>query len=581
VIHLGINYGHNATIAVVRDGQLVFCQSEERFNRIKNSTGFPVRTLAYIHEHIAAPEEIASATLFQNTVFGYLWLEQHGFESIQYAEHLEPSTVEKGWRRKLVGTQIGWRLKHWRIARRERDAGLRAKAHEWYAKALGMAPDRVRYVDHHLSHTWSAVPNLSPAERHLVFTLDGWGDWCCATVSIVEDGQVRVLDRTDYRHSLGVYYSAVTALLGMKPNEHEFKVMGLAPYARPDYYEKLTRKLRELITVDGDGHWNSRVLPPLVYSALEEAARGFRFDNVAGAIQQLTEELILDWVHLWIERTGVRSIAVAGGVFMNVKACQRLAASSAIERMFVVPSAGDESCAVGAAFHGAKASEPGIPLVPMRDLYLGVAYSDGDAEAEFASSGAAERYEISRPENINAAVAALLAEDKVVARCSGRMEYGARALGNRSILANPSRMENLNFINEAIKSRDFWMPFTPSILAEDMPRYIRNHERIFAPYMCITFDSTQAAARDLVAAIHPRDRTVRPQCVLPDWNPEYHALITEFKRLTGIGGVLNTSFNLHGEPNVCSPKDALHTVDESGLEYLALGNFLLRKRSAR
>ena len=158
------------------------------------------------------------------------------------------------------------------------------------------------------------------------------------------------------------------------------------------------------------------------------------------------------------------------------------------------------------------------------------------------------------------------------------MEFGARALGNRSILANPSDFANLNIINEAIKSRDFWMPFTPSILEEAMPKYIKNHDRIFAPYMCITFDSTPEARKDLKAALHPKDFTVRPQCVLRDWNPDYYEIIKKFMDLTGIGGVLNTSFNLHGEPNVCSPADAIHTLDNSGLNYLAMGSFLLQKR---
>jgi carbamoyltransferase len=190
----------------------------------------------------------------------------------------------------------------------------------------------------------------------------------------------------------------------------------------------------------------------------------------------------------------------------------------------------------------------------------------------------AARCDVSQPGNINLTIAKLLAENKIVARCSGRMEFGARALGNRSILANPSDFTNLNTINEAIKCCDFWMPFTPSILEEEMPRYIQNHDRIFAPYMCITFDSTPEARRDLRAALHPKDFTVRPQCVIKAWNPDYHEIISEFKRLTGIGGVLNTSFNLHGEPNVCSPADAIHTLDNSGLNYLAMGSYLLSKR---
>ena len=176
-------------------------------------------------------------------------------------------------------------------------------------------------------------------------------------------------------------------------------------------------------------------------------------------------------------------------------------------------------------------------------------------------------------------MALLLSQNEVVARFDGRMEFGARALGNRSILANPSSFQNIELINSAIKNRDFWMPFTPSILEEDMSRYIVNSGKMEAPYMCITFDTTEEARKDIPAAIHPRDKTARPQCVIESWNPGYHKLISEFNRLTGIGAVLNTSFNLHGEPNVCSPEDAIHTIDSSGLKYLSIGPFLLSKNT--
>jgi carbamoyltransferase len=205
-------------------------------------------------------------------------------------------------------------------------------------------------------------------------------------------------------------------------------------------------------------------------------------------------------------------------------------------------------------------------------------FSEEEMKTALQETNAYDRYAILQATDINHRLARLLADDQIVARCSGKMEFGARALGNRSILANPSRFDNLHKINDAIKSRDFWMPFTPSILEEDMNRYIVNPRNLQAPYMSMTFDTTVNARRDLAAAIHPRDFTARPQCVMKDWNPDYHELITHFKALTGIGGVLNTSFNLHGEPNVCSPQDAIRTVDRSGLKYLAMGRFLLEKK---
>lgn len=580
MIHLGICYGHNATVAVICDGKLVFCQSEERLNRIKNSTGFPRRTLEYVYQSICKPEEVASATVFQKSVYGYLHLKAHGFEPYQFGDYLSPEMRKSGVIRRLGRTNLGWLLSKASISMKERSRALSNEATAYFCRELRLHESKVAYMDHHMSHAFSTVANVQDWGRTLIFTLDGVGDWTCGTVNLLDHGKLTVLDRTDHHHSLGYYYAAVTALLGMKAGEHEFKVMGLAPYAKREYYSGLTEKLNALLDVNEEGQWVSTVNPRQLQPALERLFRYQRFDNVAGAIQELTERLILKWVHYWIRKMKIQDVAVAGGVFMNVKACQRLAQSGEVGKLYVMPSAADESTAIGCAVWGSWRLEPQQRVEPLRDLYLGVEFSNAEIERAIEEAGASTRYTITSSPDINDRVAQLLAEDKIVARCSGRMEFGARALGNRSILANPSRFENLHRINNAIKSRDFWMPFTPSILEEDMPRYIVHSDRVFAPYMCLTFDTTPEARRDLVAAIHPRDFTARPQCVMESWNPGYHELIARFKSLTGIGGVLNTSFNLHGEPNVCSPRDAIRTVDRSGLEYLAMGQFLFMKNAA-
>jgi carbamoyltransferase len=577
MVHLGICYGHNATVAVIRDGRLIFCQSEERLNRIKNSTGFPRKTLAYLYEHVCSPEEVQSVTLFESSIFGYLHLKERGFEPYQYGDYLSPEVRKSGLVRRLMQTDLGWHLNRLRIARKESDQALKKEARSYFCRELRVPDSKLFEIRHHLSHAYSALPNIASWPAALIFTLDGQGDWISSTVSIYQGGELKQLAEDDHHNSLGYYYSAITALLGMKPGEHEFKVMGLAPYAKPEYYHQLLTRLKALLTIDNTGRWRSAINPLQLMDTLEKCIRGQRFDNVAGAIQELTENLIEQWISYWSLKTGISNIALAGGVFMNVKACQKLASNPAVERIFVVPSAADESTAIGCAVWGARSFSPDTPIQPIGDLYLGMEFDDPQIDAVLASTRAEERYNITRPANINHEVARLLADNQVVARCSGRMEFGARALGNRSILANPSKFENLELINSAIKSRDFWMPFTPSVLEEDMPRYILGHEKIFAPYMCITFDTTAEARAHLKAAIHPRDHTARPQCVVKSWNPGYHELITEFRRLTGIGAVLNTSFNLHGEPNVCSPQDALHTIDNSGLRYLALGNYLLEK----
>lgn len=196
----------------------------------------------------------------------------------------------------------------------------------------------------------------------------------------------------------------------------------------------------------------------------------------------------------------------------------------------------------------------------------------------FEKGKVSNKYKISKLDNIEFNVTKLLSENETVARFYGKMEFGARSLGNRSILANPSDLSVIEEINAKIKIRDFWIPFTPSILEEDMDKYIYNYKNIFAPYMALIFNTTQLAQQHLKAAIHPRDKTVRPQCVVQNWNPEYYKLIKSFKKITGIGTVLNTSFNLHGEPNVCSPEDSIYTLDNSGIKYLAIGSYLIEKK---
>ena len=221
-----------------------------------------------------------------------------------------------------------------------------------------------------------------------------------------------------------------------------------------------------------------------------------------------------------------------------------------------------------------------LPFEPKKieNLYLGTEYSDEEIEEYLRKNGYFNKYLIEKPDNLNKKVAELLVQNKIVSRFAGKMEFGARALGNRSILANPSSYETVRIINEMIKNRDFWMPFAATILKEESNQYLINKKNIEAPFMSITFNTTIKAQRELTAAIHPYDKTSRPQILDKKTNPDYYEIISEFKKLTGIGAILNTSFNLHGEPNVESPKDALYTFDQSGLGCMVIGSFLLSKK---
>jgi carbamoyltransferase len=267
---------------------------------------------------------------------------------------------------------------------------------------------------------------------------------------------------------------------------------------------------------------------------------------------------------------------------MNVKANMLIGQEDWVEELFAFPSCGDESNAVGAAYLGylEECARRGVAgwVQPFGPAYLGNSVTDEDAEAVIRERGLEGRYKVAFHDRIEEKIADLLVSDGVVARCAGRMEFGARALGNRSILANPSDHRVVPLINRMIKNRDFWMPFAPTIMAERAPDYLVNPKQHASPYMMLAMPTRAEAREALVAAIHPQDATARPQILERSWNPEYHAVISEFERRTGVGAVLNTSFNLHGEPVVCSAADAVDTFERSGLPHVAVGHWLISKK---
>jgi carbamoyltransferase len=259
---------------------------------------------------------------------------------------------------------------------------------------------------------------------------------------------------------------------------------------------------------------------------------------------------------------------------MNVKLNQKIALLDEVKEAYFMPSCGDESNPIGAAFYLYKQKTKNNPL-PFKDVFFGVKFENDDAKKFLRTYE--NRYKIEYYENIEEKIAKLLADFNVVARFWGRCEWGARSLGNRAILGNPSDMKTFYEINDMIKKRDFWMPFAPSILKEDADLYIKNPKKLEAPYMILGFDSTELAKVHLKAAMHQADHTLRPQLVDKETNPHYHKVISEFKKITGIGGILNTSFNLHGYPLVGNLEQALFTFENSGLKYLAIQNYLVSK----
>jgi len=437
--------------------------------------------------------------------------------------------------------------------------------------------------DHHLSHAAAAYFGWGKMdETVLVLTCDGAGDCACASVSIGEQGTLRTIARTEESHSVGAFFGKITYLLGMAPMEHEYKVMGLAPYAEnAREARKLAKEFDQLFEFDPRNPmiWRRKNGSPAMQLAadyLADRIQRKRFDHIAAGAQLFIEQFLARWVENCVRQTGISRVALGGGVFMNVKANKRILELPEVEELFVFPSCGDETNAIGAAWLRYRQMYKQIPQ-PLEHLYLGTACTEEEVERAIKNYEFTNAVYTEELPDIEREIAELLAGNKIVARFKGRCEFGARALGNRSILANAADAQAVRTINSMIKCRDFWMPFAPSVLAERSEDYFRKPKPMPAPHMIMTFDTREEKRVAIPAAIHPQDFTGRPQEVSEATNCSYYSLIKHFEELTGEGVILNTSFNLHGEPVVCTAEDALRVFDVSGLEYLALENILLKK----
>src|SRR5579884_629306 len=569
---LGIHDGHSASACLLRDGCIVAAVSEERLSRRKNDPGYPRRAVEEVLRIAACrPMDLTAIALgtrfmhHREFFLGWDWYRKG------YDDQLRDANGAGDRRRYFAEERLG-----------ERRSTI--------VDHLGVPDARITVVEHHDAHAataYYACPWVNDAGPVLVLTLDGSGDGVCATVGIGEGGRVRRIAETRSAASIGKVYSRVTFLLGMKPWEDEYKVMGLAPYADETGAGRSYRVIRPLVEVDrgaltfrpGTQLWTN-----YCYPYLRSQLEGHRFDWIAGAAQRVLEELVLAWVRNAVAHTGIKRVACAGGVFMNVKVNMLMLDLPEVAQLFVFPSCGDESICIGAAYRVyadyIRRTGRAVTMPVFDSVYLGPEFSQAAIRAAIDAEGLAAKYRVRLISNVNEAVAQLLARGEIVARCDGRMEWGARALGNRSILLDPRRLERVRDLNRAIKHRDFWMPFAPTVLAERQREYLLNGKGVAAPYMILAFRTTPEGYDVLRAAIHPYDLTAGPQVLEPDASPGYYDLVKQFEALTGVGAVLNTSFNLHGEPIVCSPQDAIRTFERSGLEFLALGNFLISKRGA-
>ena len=590
---LGVSaFYHDSAAALLQDNKIVAAAQEERFTRIKHDSEFPIQSIKYCLGQAGLTPSDLSAIVFYEKPFiklerifeTYLAFAPMGLGSFLYSS--------SSW----ITDKLFQKKKICRILRSEIDPEF-----DWSNILL--------FSEHHLSHAASAF-FPSPFQQAAILTVDGVGEWATATIAIGKGSDIEIVKEMRFPHSVGLLYSAFTYYCGFKVNSGEYKLMGLAPYGKPKYAELIKSKL---ITVFDDGsiqldmHYfgfgNGLTMTNANFHALfegephpPEAPLTQRVMDIAASIQAVTEEIIYKMAMHVSDITGERRLCMAGGVALNCVANGRLAQSGIFDEIWVQPAAGDAGGAIGAALAAGHMHFDTGNRIAVRDdgmsgSLLGPEYSDQEIERALLDLGASYR-RLNRRELI-AEVVSHLTDQAAVGWMQGRMEFGPRALGNRSILADPRSQEMQRTLNLKIKQRESFRPFAPSVMLHHANEWFTLPME--SPYMSLVAslgestkvaqpsqpgeNSTSAAVNptSAVPAVTHVDFTARVQTVNETTNPIFHDLIATFYDMTGTPMLVNTSFNVRGEPIVCSPKDAFRCFMTTGLDVLVIGNYLLLK----
>jgi carbamoyltransferase len=560
---LAIHAGHNASALIGTQDGVLYAIQEERLTGEKNYWGFPERSIQACLDWA----QIQAHEVMQ-IVFGahQLVTRYHSREDVIDSYARQDTLSGKVRQRILVPFVLKFNKK---FGQEEALSRL---------SQLGFDTKKITFYDHHASHASAAYYGLrqNDTEDYLVLTCDGSGDDLCATVRVMGPDKDEVIASTTWENSLGAMYSWTTYRMGFVPLEHEYKLMGMAPYTSSKYADEIKDIYYSFLDLDQEGLRFKRKTVKRISDVSRDLFKkldGKRFDSICGGLQSFTEDILARWARNAVAKTGVKKVLAAGGVFMNVKANKLISEVNGVDYFEAFPSCGDETLVFG-AFYKYVADHFGNSAVKkLEHFYTGDDLDEAEIEATLKNFS----YSYHRLEQPAKEIAMLLSQGYPVARCCGPMEFGARALGNRSILADPSNQDVVRVINQMVKKRDFWMPFAPMMKKDVSERYIKNDKNLDSPYMMMTFD-TRDNFRDLIAAVHNADLTCRAQLITREQNNDMYEIIDSFESLTGKGVVLNTSFNLHGFPIARNAKEAMFIFQNSGLEYMQLGNFLVTKK---
>ena len=588
---LGIScYFHDAAAALLRDGQLVAAAEEERFTRKKHDYEFPSRAIDFCLKTAG----IQTADLDYVVFFEKPFLK---FERLLLSS-MQTFPRSHGVFREAMVTWLGDKL--W--------------IRHLIQKSLGVSPSKIIFSEHHLSHAASSF-FCSPFEEAAILTVDGVGEWTTASLGVGRGTQIKLFKEIRFPHSLGLLYSAFTAYLGFEVNEGEYKVMGMAPFGKPHYVDKVHKLIRmgtdssfELdmdyfsfhhstdqtfngkfvdlfgpprdpkaqFFVPSNGYPSYFGEKPANFAELGKSNQYYA--DVAASIQVVTEEVLLKMARYAYQETGLKKLCMAGGVALNSVANAKILKETPFEEIYVQPAAGDGGGALGAALYAYHTLLNNPRKFKMKHAYWGEEHGPGVIEAFLKGKGISYR-RFSDEDKLIERVVDELKAGKVVGWLQGRFELGPRALGNRSILGDPRRAEMKDIINVKIKFREPFRPFAPSCLTERaeeffaLPQATKHYP---ARYMLYVVD-VRENKQDIIPAVTHVDGTGRLQTVQKETNPRYHRLISTFEQATGVPVVLNTSFNLKGEPIVNTPGEAFNTFMQSGMDALALGDYWIEK----
>jgi len=556
MITLGINYSqmHDSSACIVRDGELLFAVAEERLSRVKHDARFPELAIRACLEFAGVRAEQLDEVCFGWQTAGPVYRHDLKLYALRQWPVTYPNVLNS--------------TRHFLSMWHQESGGRR------FVEQFGAPKVRRRFVDHHLAHAISAYA-YSGFEESAVVVMDGRGAWEATSIWRAASGRLEHLLTIPFPDSLGLFYSAFTEYLGFQPNSDEWKVMGLAPYGEPGVqldafidaaaapYRVYAKRLRS------NGN-RSSTLSLLGTRREPESDIDARHKNIAYSVQDACEKAMMNVVHMAIEKTRCRNLCLAGGVALNSKANGKILASGLVDQMFVQPAASDDGVALGAALAPYLDRGGRLPNKAMRHAYLGPAFDDAAVETTLRT------YKLHyTPLNDPAETAAeLLSHGKIVGWFQGRMEFGPRALGSRSILADPRDPEMNARVNNAVKFREWWRPFAPSLKKEAAVEYLESATD--SPFMILTAQ-VRPEKRGLIPSVTHVDGSARPQTVEKEINPLYWRLLDEFEKRTGVPIVMNTSFNLRGEAIVHTPTDAVRTFFSSGMDALVIGSFLVEK----